>query len=75
MLCWTQNSKDCCCFVRLSWEVTGVMLADTIDGYRKKEKYLISDFKHWTAFHHIDHVLKGMDGGIVHWVERGHPRK
>ncbi|RVX04287.1 D-cysteine desulfhydrase 2, mitochondrial [Vitis vinifera] len=59
----------------LSWEVTGVMLADTVDGYRKKEKCLISDFKHCTAFHHIDHVLKGMDGGIVHWVERGHPRK
>ena len=75
LLCWTENSKDCCCFVRLSWEVTGVMLADTVDGYRKKEKCLISDFKHCTAFHHIDHVLKGMDGGIVHWVERGHPRK
>ncbi|WJZ80680.1 hypothetical protein VitviT2T_000580 [Vitis vinifera] len=59
----------------LSWEVTGVMLADTVDGYRKKEKCLISDFKHCTAFHHIDHVLKGMDGGIVHWVERDHPRK
>lgn len=51
------------------------MLADTVDGYRKKEKCLISDFKHCTAFHHIDHVLKGMDGGIVQWVERGHPRK
>lgn len=51
------------------------MLADTVDGYRKKEKCLISDFKHCTAFHHIDHVLKGMDGGIVHWVERDHPRK
>ncbi|KAF8399825.1 hypothetical protein HHK36_015697 [Tetracentron sinense] len=61
--------------VGLPWEVTAVMLADTIDGYKKQEKRLISDFKRCCALHLIDHPLNGVDGGIVHWVERSHPRK
>lgn len=51
------------------------MLADTIDGYREQEKRLISDFKRCCAFNLADNVLDKLDGGIVHWVERTHPRK
>nr|XP_011457423.1 PREDICTED: D-cysteine desulfhydrase 2, mitochondrial [Fragaria vesca subsp. vesca] len=58
----------------LPWEVTAVMLADTYDGYRHQEKRLISNFKR--HFHtHIDHCFNDIDKGIVHWVERCHPRK
>lgn len=50
------------------------MLADTVDGYRHQEKRLISDFKrHFGS--QIDRCFDEMDTGIVHWVERRHPRK
>ncbi|KAM5568010.1 D-cysteine desulfhydrase 2, mitochondrial [Rosa sericea] len=58
----------------LPWEVTAVMLADSYDGYRHQEKRLISNFKrHFDT--HIDHCFDDIDKGIVHWVERCHPRK
>ncbi|CAM8953462.1 unnamed protein product [Rhodiola kirilowii] len=59
----------------LPWEVTAIMLADSMDGYRKKEKELISDFKQQFGLPATDSVLDKIDGGIVQWVERGYPRK
>lgn len=52
-----------------------MMLADTIDGYRQKEKHLFSSFKNHFGSHFIDSGLNKIDGEIVHWVERCHPRK
>lgn len=60
--------------VMLPWEVTAVMLADTIHGYRHQEKRLISSFKTHFDFH-IDHFISDIDKGIVQWVERSLPRK
>lgn len=60
---------------RLPWEVYGVMLADKIDGYQKQEKRLISEFNNHFNVEFIDHDVNKEDAGIVHWVERGHPRK
>ncbi|KAL8241643.1 hypothetical protein R6Q59_011945 [Mikania micrantha] len=52
----------------LSWDVTAVMLADTIEGYKKKEQSLISEF--CRCFD-----LPMMHNGLVNWVKRQHPRK
>ncbi|XP_023541196.1 D-cysteine desulfhydrase 2, mitochondrial isoform X2 [Cucurbita pepo subsp. pepo] len=60
----------------LPWEVTAVMLADRIDGYKRQEKRLISEFK--KHFGYPVGVGLGEDevnGGIVNWVERFRPRK
>lgn len=51
------------------------MLADKIDGYQKQEKRLISEFNNHFNVEFIDHDVNKEDAGIVHWVERGHPRK
>lgn len=51
------------------------MLADKIDGYRKQEKRLISEFKQHFNTEFIDHNVNKEGAGIVHWVERGRPRK
>ncbi|XP_059657789.1 D-cysteine desulfhydrase 2, mitochondrial [Cornus florida] len=59
----------------LPWEVTAVMLADSIDGYRKQEERLVSDFRRCCAFPLVDEVLSRVNGGVVHWVERSCPRK
>lgn len=61
--------------VRLPWEVTAVMLADTVDGYKEQEKRLVSGFKRCFSSHLPDHSLNEVDGGIVNWVERCRPRK
>ncbi|XP_031123849.1 D-cysteine desulfhydrase 2, mitochondrial isoform X1 [Ipomoea triloba] len=58
----------------LPWKVTAVMLADTIEGYRQKEKSLISEFRVSFNLPDLDQLLsKGR--GVVHWVERSLPRK
>ncbi|KAF5450182.1 hypothetical protein F2P56_030553 [Juglans regia] len=59
----------------LPWEVTAVMLADTIDGYKQQERRLVSDFKRCFSFHLTDHSLNEVDSGMVNWVQRFHPRK
>ncbi|XWS22709.1 hypothetical protein CRYUN_Cryun29cG0059300 [Craigia yunnanensis] len=59
----------------LPWKITAVMLADTIDAYRKQERCLISEFKRQFCFLLDSHKLSGADDGIVHWVDRCHPRK
>lgn len=58
----------------LPWKITAVMLADTLDNYRERERRLISDFKRHFRFD-LDHALREIDRGAVHWVERYHPRK
>ncbi|CAM8953478.1 unnamed protein product [Rhodiola kirilowii] len=63
------------CLGGLPWEVTAIMLADSMDGYRKKEKELISDFKRQFGLPATDSVLDKVDGGVVPWVECGYPRK
>ncbi|XP_031263883.1 D-cysteine desulfhydrase 2, mitochondrial [Pistacia vera] len=62
-------------FLGLPWEVTAVMLADTIDGYRQHEERLISEFQKIFGFLLDDNTLNKVDGGIVHWAERCQPRK
>lgn len=61
--------------IGLPWEVTAIMLADTVDGYKQQERRLVSDFKRCFGFHLIDHGLNEVDRGIVKWVDRCHPRK
>lgn len=59
----------------LPWEIYAVMLADRIDGYRKQEERLISEFKNHFNVQFSAHNENREDAGIVHWVERAHPRK
>ncbi|KAG2406833.1 D-cysteine desulfhydrase [Vigna angularis] len=61
--------------LRLPWEVYAVMLADKIEGYRKQEVHLISEFKKHFNIEFIDEIVNRKDAGIVNWVERGRPRK
>lgn len=56
----------------LPWKVTAVMLADTFDGYKNQENHLISDFKRYAAFDLSNYSSKD---DLVHWVNRGTPRK
>ncbi|KAJ4961238.1 hypothetical protein NE237_021148 [Protea cynaroides] len=39
--------------------------AESIEGYKKQEERLISDFKMYCGLHLSDHALNGLDGGIV----------
>ncbi|XP_059278083.1 D-cysteine desulfhydrase 2, mitochondrial isoform X2 [Lycium ferocissimum] len=59
----------------LPWEVTAIMLADTVDGYQKREESLISEFRRCFTLHFGKQVLTGLEPGLVHWVERSSPRK
>uniref|UniRef100_A0A803PH46 D-cysteine desulfhydrase n=1 Tax=Cannabis sativa TaxID=3483 RepID=A0A803PH46_CANSA len=60
----------------LPWEITAVMLADTIEGYRQQEKHLISNFKRHFDLESIGIGLDDiLENGIVDWVERHNPRK
>ncbi|XP_047255180.1 D-cysteine desulfhydrase 2, mitochondrial isoform X5 [Capsicum annuum] len=59
----------------LPWEVTAVILADTIDGYQKKEETLISEFRRCFTLQCSEQTLTGSEPGLVHWVERRSPRK
>lgn len=62
-------------YLRLPWEVTAVMLADKIDGYRQHEKNLISEFKGLFGFLLSIKKLNEPDCGVVNWVERHRPRR
>ncbi|KAH6826679.1 Pyridoxal-5'-phosphate-dependent enzyme family protein [Perilla frutescens var. hirtella] len=59
----------------LPWEVTAVMLADKIDGYKRKERSLISEFL--TNYTSCAGELAPCEenAGIVQWVERRIPRR
>ncbi|KAM7468713.1 hypothetical protein LguiB_016275 [Lonicera macranthoides] len=62
-------------YLGLPWEITAVMLADTIDGYRKMEERLISEFHRCFVMPLSNQISNTVDGGIVHWIKRRHPRK
>ncbi|KAI3860365.1 hypothetical protein MKX03_007121 [Papaver bracteatum] len=59
----------------LPWEITGVMLADTIKRYKKQEKCLISDFKRFCCSQEMDQSSNADTDNIVHWVDQTNPRK
>ncbi|KAA3462677.1 D-cysteine desulfhydrase 2, mitochondrial [Gossypium australe] len=61
-------------YLGLPWKITAVMLADTMDTYRQKERRLIAEFKRQFRFLLDSHKLNGANDGIVHWVDRCHPR-
>lgn len=65
----------CCNADRLPWKIVAVMLAETIEGYKRREKVLISDFKRICEAQYQGSALNGLDDGIVHWVERICPRR
>ncbi|KAF5940023.1 hypothetical protein HYC85_021190 [Camellia sinensis] len=54
----------------LPWEVYAVMLAENIDGYRRQEEELVSDFQRCCGFPIVE-----ANGRFVHWLERSRPRK
>ncbi|XP_052481780.1 D-cysteine desulfhydrase 2, mitochondrial isoform X4 [Gossypium raimondii] len=62
-------------YLGLPWKITAVMLADTMDTYRQQERRLIAEFKRQFRFLLDSHKLNGGNDGIVHWVDRCHPRK
>ncbi|XP_042055947.1 D-cysteine desulfhydrase 2, mitochondrial-like isoform X3 [Salvia splendens] len=61
----------------LPWEVSAVMLADKIEGYKRKEQSLISEFLrgYTSSPHQVLAPSEGGNGGIVQWVDRRAPRK
>ncbi|VFQ95607.1 unnamed protein product [Cuscuta campestris] len=58
----------------LPWEIHAVMLADTIEGYREKEKSLVSEFHESFNVLNLDQLLSKRVR-IVRWVKRIFPRK
>lgn len=62
-------------YLGLPWKVTAIMLADTIERYKEKERCLISDFR---RIHHSElcgeTIGKARDS-VVYWVERIRSRK
>ncbi|THG17976.1 hypothetical protein TEA_011592 [Camellia sinensis var. sinensis] len=58
----------------LPWEVYAVMLAENIDGYRRWEEELVSDFQRCCGFPIVDQVLNRANGRFVHWLEHSCPR-
>ena len=67
----SSNSPTC----RLQWRVTGVMLADTLERYKQRERSLVSDFE--KVFPEIYHgiVEDATHDNLVQWVERFSPRR
>ncbi|KAL2465537.1 D-cysteine desulfhydrase 2 [Abeliophyllum distichum] len=59
----------------LPWKITAVMLADKIDGYKKAEERLISEFVRSCNSPLLSAILSKVNDGVVHWVERSIPRK
>lgn len=59
----------------LQWRVTAVMLADTLEGYKQRERSLVSDFE--KVFPEIYHgmVEDATHDNLVQWVERFSPRR
>lgn len=60
---------------RLPWKVTGVMLADTLEAYKEKEKTLIAEFKRVYKLDFPAQESYYATEGILNWVERSQPRK
>lgn len=61
---------------RLPWQVIGVMLADTQEGYENQADRLLSEFNQEYSAHtwEVDFCDQGSDLPIL-WQERCHPRK
>ncbi|XAR64467.1 D-cysteine desulfhydrase [Bertholletia excelsa] len=59
----------------LPWEVHAVMLADNIEGYRRQEETLISEFQRCCAFPISELVSTKSSGRLVKWLDRSCPRK
>ncbi|KAI5679289.1 hypothetical protein M9H77_10239 [Catharanthus roseus] len=59
----------------LPWEVSAVMLADTLEGYRKREEHLISKFHKVGKPPAVEKALGGAKDKVVNWVDRSSPRK
>ncbi|EXB82468.1 Putative 1-aminocyclopropane-1-carboxylate deaminase [Morus notabilis] len=59
----------------LPWEITAVMLADTVDKYQQHETRLISNFKRHFGFPFVESGLNDASESVVHWVDRHCPRK
>ncbi|KAF3782002.1 D-cysteine desulfhydrase 2 [Nymphaea thermarum] len=59
----------------LHWEVTAVMLADTIEGYKRQEKHLITEFMRCYGGDTLPLSSNVTAAGIVNWVKRFSPRK
>ncbi|XP_049932397.1 D-cysteine desulfhydrase 2, mitochondrial isoform X2 [Nymphaea colorata] len=59
----------------LHWEVTAVMLADTIEGYKRQEKHLITEFMRCYGGDTLPLSNNVTAAGIVNWVKRFSPRK
>ncbi|CAN8253705.1 unnamed protein product [Cochlearia groenlandica] len=57
-------------YLRLPWEINAVMLADTLENYKRHEDRLIEEFS--TQFL-APIVCNGLD--IIKWVDRKRPRK
>lgn len=60
--------------LRLPWKVTGVILADTVEGYKKHEACLLSDFKKLMMGDH-EFGFDEKSANLVQWVDRCLPRK
>ncbi|XP_010556352.1 PREDICTED: D-cysteine desulfhydrase 2, mitochondrial [Tarenaya hassleriana] len=62
-------------FFGLPWQIKAVMLADTLDNYKRQVERLASEFtrQFLPPIFHIK--LNEVDGGLVNWIERRHPRK
>ncbi|KAF3334810.1 D-cysteine desulfhydrase 2 [Carex littledalei] len=59
----------------LPWKVTGVMLADTMEAYKEREKTLITEFKRVYKLDFPAQESYYATEGILNWVERSQPRK
>lgn len=57
------------------WEVSAVMLADTLERYRKREECLISEFCKICNSAAVDLNFDGANDKLVQWVHRKSPRK
>ncbi|KAJ8461682.1 hypothetical protein OPV22_034608 [Ensete ventricosum] len=57
-------------YLGLPWRITAVMLADSRDQYKEREKCLISNFKSIYGLETVE-----PNEGIIHWVDRLHPRR
>ncbi|KAL8534295.1 hypothetical protein ACS0TY_010343 [Phlomoides rotata] len=59
----------------LPWEVCAVMLADKIDGYKRKEQNLITQFltSYTSCAVGLNRCVE--NAGIVQWLERSSPRR
>ena len=60
---------------RLPWKIVAVMLAETIDGYKRKENVLIKDFNRIFCPEHTESSFNDVHDGIVCWNDRVRPRR